>query len=57
MLQAVLKHYGVSAETPFKELPESVVDTILFGSDDTEFYYKSRFSKNTRRYRGNLKVL
>ncbi|GLI19374.1 hypothetical protein TSYNTROPHJE_11870 [Tepidanaerobacter syntrophicus] len=55
MLQAVLKHYGVSAETPVKELPESVVDTILFGSDDTiEFYYKSRFSKNTRRYRGQF---
>ncbi len=55
MLQAVLKHYGVSAETPVKELPESVVDTILFGSEDTiEFYYKSRFSKNTRRYRGQF---
>ncbi|AEE91787.1 excinuclease ABC (subunit A) [Tepidanaerobacter acetatoxydans Re1] len=55
MLQAVLKHYGVSAETPVRELPESVVDTILFGSDDTiEFYYKSRFSKNTRRYRGQF---
>lgn len=55
MLQAVLNHYGVSAETPVKELPESVVDTILFGSEDTiEFYYKSRFSKNTRRYRGRF---
>ncbi|MGI5859240.1 MAG: excinuclease ABC subunit UvrA [Tepidanaerobacteraceae bacterium] len=54
MLQAVLEHYGESVETPVKDLPKKVVDVILFGSkeESIEFYYKSRFRKNTRHYRG-----
>ncbi|MDD4569423.1 MAG: excinuclease ABC subunit UvrA, partial [Tepidanaerobacteraceae bacterium] len=54
MLKAVLEHYGESVETPVKDLPEKVVDVILFGSNEEsiEFYYKSRFRKNTRHYRG-----
>ena len=54
MLQAVLGHYGESVETPVKDLPKKVVDVILFGSkeESIEFYYKSRFRKNTRHYRG-----
>ncbi len=53
MLQAVLDNYGVSAETPVKDLSEEVVDVILFGSKEIiDFYYKSRFRKNTRHYKG-----
>ncbi|WP_213951803.1 excinuclease ABC subunit UvrA [Tepidanaerobacter syntrophicus] len=55
MLMAVLDHYNQSPETPIKNLPKNVVNTILYGSKEPiEFYYESRFSDNTRHYKGNF---
>ncbi|GLI50578.1 UvrABC system protein A [Tepidanaerobacter syntrophicus] len=55
MLMAVLDHYNQSPETPIKNLPKNVVNTILYGSKEPiEFYYESRFSDNTRHYNGNF---
>lgn len=55
MLMAVLDHYNQSPETPIKNLPENVVNTILYGSKEPiEFYYESRFSDNTRHYKGKF---
>ncbi|WP_422447266.1 excinuclease ABC subunit UvrA [Thermoanaerobacterium sp. DL9XJH110] len=53
MLQALLEHYGYDVDTPVKDLPQEMVDIILYGSaEPIEFYYESRFSRNTRRYTG-----
>ncbi len=53
MLSAVLNHYGYSVETPVKDLPQEIVDIILYGSDETiEYDYVSRFGKRTRRFTG-----
>ena len=53
MLSAVLNHYGYSVETPIKDLPQEIVDIILYGSDETiEYDYVSRFGKRTRRFTG-----
>ncbi len=31
---SVLRHYGYTLDTPFADLPDEVVDTLLYGSDD-----------------------
>lgn len=55
MLMAVLDYYHQSPETPIKDLPENVVNTILYGSKNPiEFHYESRFSDNTRHYQGKF---
>lgn len=33
-LDSICNHFGVSMDTPFKELPETVQDVILYGSGD-----------------------
>jgi len=56
MLSSLLSHYGYSVETPIKDLPEEMVNIILYGTnDDVEFNYVSRFSKSTRPIPENLK--
>lgn len=53
MLKAVINHYGYKDNTPIDEMRPEVVDAILYGSDEQiEFYYESRFSKNTKKYKG-----
>ncbi len=39
LLRAVTAHYGVSMETPFANLPESVKQTLLHGSGDEEIEF------------------
>lgn len=53
MLEAVLNHYGYDVNTPFSDLPSEMIDIILYGSSEPiEFYYKSRFSKTRKSFRG-----
>lgn len=55
MLNAVMNHYGFSVETPIKDLPDEMVDIILYGSKEAiEFKYVSRFGKRTRRFIGKF---
>jgi len=55
MLSSVMKHYGYSLDTPIKDLPDEIVDIILYGSEeDIEFNYVSKFSKSTKRYSGKF---
>lgn len=37
MMYSLARHYGFSLDTPFKELPQEIVDTILYGSHGTKF--------------------
>src|SRR5690606_30608641 len=34
LLEALAEHFGVSLETPWRELPEAVREGILFGTDE-----------------------
>ena len=45
MIQSLAKHYNVSLETPFKELPEEFVQELLYGKDNVlvDFIYESKF--------------
>ena len=55
MLSAVMNHYGHSVDTPIKDLPDEIVDVLLYGSkEDIEFNYVSKFSKRTRRHTGKF---
>ena len=55
MLSAVMNHYGYSVDTPIKDLPDEIVDVLLYGSkEDIEFNYVSKFSKRTRRHTGKF---
>lgn len=40
-LEALVNHYKIDVNTPFKELPKNVQDVILYGSDreEIEFFY------------------
>ncbi|MBI5755285.1 MAG: excinuclease ABC subunit UvrA [Nitrospirae bacterium] len=42
MLDALSRHYGFDLSTPFKDLPESIQEMLLYGSgdDEIEFYYE-----------------
>lgn len=42
MLESVAKHYGVSLETPFRELPAKVRQVFLYGSgaEEITFHYR-----------------
>ena len=52
MIQSLAKHYNVSLETPFKELPEDFVQELLYGKDNVlvDFIYESKFG-GKREYR------
>ena len=52
MIQSLAKHYNVSLETPFKELPEDFVQELLYGKDNVlvDFIYESKFG-GRREYR------
>jgi len=52
MIQSLAKHYNVSLETPFKELPEEFVQELLYGKDNVlvDFIYESKFG-GKREYR------
>lgn len=55
MLKAVVEHYGFTVDTPFDQMPENVIESILYGSDDViDFYYESQFGKNIRHYKGRF---
>lgn len=49
MLESVAKHYGVSIETPFEELPEKVREVILFGSGDESMEFNYVFESGQRK--------
>ncbi len=61
MLDALSSHLGFDIYTPFKKLPKSTRDILLFGSGDeeVEFYYVkgSRRYTYTKRFEGVLKEL
>jgi excinuclease ABC subunit A len=61
MLDALSSHLGFDIYTPFKKLPKSTRDVLLFGSGDeeVEFYYVkgSRRYTYTKRFEGVLKEL
>lgn len=42
LLESVAKHYGVTLDTPFGDLPKKVQNTFLYGSGEQEikFYYR-----------------
>ncbi|PID74483.1 MAG: excinuclease ABC subunit A [Desulfobacterales bacterium] len=42
MLESVAKHYGVSLDTPFTQLPEEVQKTFLYGSGGEEITFRYR---------------
>jgi excinuclease ABC subunit A len=39
LLRAVARHYGVDMETPYKELPKSFRDILLYGSGEEEIEF------------------
>ncbi len=49
MLESVAKHYGVSTETPFEELPETVREVILHGSGDEAIAFNYVFESGARK--------
>ena len=49
MLESVAKHYGVSTETPFDELPENVRNVILWGSGDEAIEFNYVFESGERK--------
>lgn len=46
MIQSLCKAYGVSLDTPFKDLPDDFVEELLYGKDNTllTFEFDSKFS-------------
>ena len=49
MLESVAKHYGVSTETPFEELPENVRNVVLWGSGDEAISFNYVFESGERK--------
>ncbi len=47
-LDSLTRHFGVDIYTPFKELPESFKEVLLFGSGDETIPF--HFERNNRRY-------
>ncbi|MBP2242035.1 excinuclease ABC subunit A [Cytobacillus eiseniae] len=47
LLKAVCTHYGIDMDIPVKDIPEHLLNKILYGSDGEEifFYYKSDFGQ------------
>ena len=45
MVQNLANHFGVSIETPFKDLPEEFVQELLYGTNNTivQFVYDSKY--------------
>ncbi len=45
MVQSLAKHFNVSLNTPFKDLPEDFVHELLYGQDNVmvEFIFESKF--------------
>ena len=45
MVQSLANHFGVSIETPFKDLPEEFVQELLYGTNNTivQFVYDSKY--------------
>ncbi|RYG39265.1 MAG: excinuclease ABC subunit UvrA [Burkholderiales bacterium] len=52
MIQSLAKHYRFSVDTPWQELPQSVRDSVLFGSDGTEisFNYVGPHGRRNRKH-------
>ncbi|MCY8498922.1 excinuclease ABC subunit UvrA [Bacillus atrophaeus] len=40
LLQAVCSHYGIDMEVPVKELPDHLLDKVLYGSGNEQIYFK-----------------
>ena len=55
MLESVAKHYGVSTETPFDELPENVRQVILWGSGDEVMEFNYVFESGERKGQAFIK--
>lgn len=53
MLKAIVEHYGFTVDMPLKDMPDDVINVILYGTNEIiDFYYESRFGNNTRRFQG-----
>ncbi len=46
-LQAIAKYYGVSLDTPVSELPEEVVDAVLYGTRNMKLKIEYQSSRGT----------
>ncbi|WP_042350757.1 excinuclease ABC subunit UvrA [Bacillus massiliigorillae] len=40
LLEAVATHYGVDMDTPVKDIPENLMDKILYGSGKDQIYFR-----------------
>jgi len=50
------KHYGFSLDTPLNELPEKILDILVFGSDDKiDILYENREGTGRFEYNSNYK--
>jgi len=60
MLRSVAAHFGVSTETPYKDLPEDFKKVLLHGSgeDDIEFKFwrAGKVSSISRPFEGVLRI-
>ena len=52
MVQSLAKHFNVSLNTPFKDLPDDFIQELLYGQDNimVEFVFESKFG-GTRQYK------
>ena len=49
-IDGLAKHYGFSVDTPICELPEDIVNILLYGSNGERFKVKRAFEKGTTYY-------
>lgn len=49
MLESVARHYGVSIDTPFEELPENVRQVVLWGSGEEAIAFNYVFESGQRK--------
>lgn len=54
--EALAKHYRFSLDTPFKNLPEKIIDVILYGSEDEiEVIYENKSGSGKFQYKARYK--
>ncbi|MCP3741549.1 excinuclease ABC subunit UvrA [Rossellomorea sp. BNER] len=40
LLQSVCNHYGIDMDLPLKDVPKTLLDKVLYGSEDEEIYFR-----------------
>ena len=48
--KGILEHFGVSLDTPWKDIPKNVQDTVLYGTNGEKFEFKYTRSYGTGTY-------